>query len=373
MIRARALSLLAAGALAGASVPASALNEEEQRARIIHQANEASHIMEELGILYGDPLLDTYLQGIVDKLYPDMPGQLVIKTFKSTSFNAFAMSNGRLYIHTGTLLRLKNEAELASVLGHEGAHVTGDHIYRTVSTAKISMPILTVLGVALGAGALGQIAGVSSIMGMSRAHEREADIQGFKRMTTSGYDVSAATETFRRLLRELEALNIKQPMFFASHPAVSERIANFLAMSKQAPPGGAMYADEYLVQTASARVSALDGIVREGNGKLLVHLLEREELLATLPPFCRFHLAEGYRLRNAEGDRDKSLTAYRETLAAAPDYPPTYAALGKRLMHDGDKAGALPLLRKYLELEPQSMDKGFIELYITTLEKETAQ
>jgi len=372
MNRARAFSLLAAGALAGASLPASALNEEEQRARIIYQADEASHIIDELGILYADPVLDAYLQGIVNKLYPDMEGKLVIRTFKATAFNAFAMSNGRLYIHTGTLLRLKNEAELASVLGHEGAHVTGDHIYRTVSTAKISMPILTVLGAALGAGALGQLAGVSSIMGMSRAHEREADVQGFKRMTTAGYDATAATETFRRLLRELDALNIKQPMFFASHPAVSDRIANYLAMSKQAPAGGAMFADEYLVQTASARVAALDGILHEGNGKLLVHLLEREDLLASLPPFCRFHLAEGFRLRNAEGDRDKALAAYRETLTNAPDYAPTYAALGKRLMHDGDKAGALPLLRKYLELEPQSMDKGFIELYITTLEKETA-
>ena len=372
MIRARAFSLLAAVALTCASMNASALNEEEQRARIIYQADEATHIIDELGILYTDPVLDAYLQGIVDKLFPESGGKLVIRTFKATSFNAFAMSNGRLYIHTGTLLRLKNEAELASVLGHEGSHVYDDHIYRSVSSAKISMPILTVLGAALGAGALGQLAGVSSIMGMSRAHEREADIHGFQRISKAGYDVTAATETFQRLLRELEALNIKQPMFFASHPAVSDRIANYMAMAKQAPAGGAKFADEYLVQTASARVAALDSLLKDGNGKVLVHLLEKEDLLTTLPPFCRFHLAEGYRIRNAEGDRDKALTAYRETMAAAPDYPATYAALGKRLMHDGDKAGALPLLRKYLELEPDSVEKGFIELYITTLEKETA-
>jgi predicted Zn-dependent protease len=259
------------------------------------------------------------------------------------------------------------------VLGHEGAHYTGDHIYRAVSSAKIAMPILTVIGAALGAPALGQLAGVSSIMGMSREHEREADTQGFRRMTKAGYDGAAGAETFRRLLRELEALNIKQPIFFASHPAVSERIANFVSLSKKAGPGGVVSADEYQVQTASARVAALDAILREGNGKLLVHLLEKEDLLATLPPYCRFHLAEGYRLRNAKGDADKSLAAYRDTLAAAPDYPPTYGALGKRLMSDGDKVGALAMLRKYLELEPNSVEKGFIELYVSTLEKETAQ
>jgi len=373
MIRARAPALLAAATLACVAVPAHALNEEEQRARIAYQANEATHTIGELGILYGDPQLDAYLQGVIDKLYPDFQGKLLIHTFKATSFNAFAMPNGNLYIHTGTLLRLKNEAELASVLGHEGAHYTGDHIFRAVNSAKISMPILTVLGAALGAPALGQLAGVSSIMGMSRDHEREADNQGFQRMTRAGYDGAAGAETFRRLLRELEALNIKQPLFFASHPAVSDRIANFVSLSKRAGSGGVTYTDEYQVQTASARVAALDGILREGNGKLLVHLLEKEDLLSTLPPYCRFHLAEGYRLRKDEGDAEKSLAAYREALAIAPDYPPTYAALGKRLMNDGDKAGALPLLLKYLELEPHSVEKGFIELYVSTLEKETAQ
>jgi tetratricopeptide (TPR) repeat protein len=95
-------------------------------------------------------------------------------------------------------------------------------------------------------------------------------------------------------------------------------------------------------------------------------------LLDTLPAYCRFYLAEGYRLRNDKGDAEKALSIYRETLAASPEYPPTYAALGKRLMKDGNKPEALPLLRKYLELEPEAFDKGFIEMYVTTLEKELA-
>ena len=369
-MRIRAGAALLAGL--AAATPVSALNEMEQRARIKYQADESAHTIQELGILYGDADLDRYLQGVIDKLFPDQVGQLQIHTFKSSPFNAFAMPNGQLYIHTGTLLRLRNEAELASVLGHEGAHYTGDHIYRAISSAKVSMPLLTVLGAAIGIPALGQLAGVSSIMGMSRDHEREADNVGFDRMVKAGYDASAGAETFRRLLRELEALKIKQPMFFASHPGVSERIANFKAMASRHGPGGELFADQYLVITSAARVAALDGILRESNGKLLVHLLEREKLIDTLPPYCRYHLAEGYRLRNDKGDADKALAAYRETLVASPEYAPTYAALGKRLMNDGDKAGALPLLRKYLELEPESVEKGFIEMYVTTLEKELA-
>src|SRR5687768_11889412 len=147
-MRMRAFAVLATAALVSAAAPSYALKEEEQRARIEYQANEATHVIQELGILYGDAQLDGYLQGIVDKLYPEQAGKLQIRAFKSSPFNAFAMPNGRLYIHTGTLLRLRNEAELASVLGHEGAHFTGDHIYRSVSSAKVAMPILTILGAA---------------------------------------------------------------------------------------------------------------------------------------------------------------------------------------------------------------------------------
>lgn len=372
IVSARALAVLGTAVLVCAATPSHALKEAEQRARIEYQANEATHVIKELGMLYGDAQLDAYLQGIVDKLYPEQVGKLEIRTFKASPFNAFAMPNGKLYIHTGTLLRLRNEAELASVLGHEGAHYTGDHIYRTVSSAKVSMAILTVLGAALGAPALGQLAGVSSIMGMSREHEREADSEGFERMVKVGYDSAAGAETFRRLLRELDALKIKQPIFFASHPAVSERIANFVNFAKKSGAGGQTYTDQYLVITSPARVHALDSIVRDGNGKLLVHLLEKEDLLSTLPPYCKYHLAEGYRLRNDKGDAEKSLANYQGAIDVAPDYAPTYAALGKRLMNDGDKAGALRLLKKYLELEPNSVEKGFIEMYVTTLEKELA-
>jgi beta-barrel assembly-enhancing protease len=364
-------SVALAAVMSTASVPSSALNEPEQRARLLYQADETTQQIREKGLLYGDAELDHYLQSIVDKLYPDFAGQLEVHAIKSTAFNAFAMANGKLYVHTGALLRLRNEAELAALLGHEGAHYTGDHIYKSIQTIKMTMPIMAVLD--LGLGGLASLAGASSIMGMSRNNEREADSQGFDRMVQVGYDGTKGADTWIRLLREIETLKLKQPIFFASHPAVSERIANFKAMSAKHGPGGEAFADQYLVITSPVRIAALDAILREANGKLLVLLLEKEQLLDTLPPYCRYHLAEGYRLRNDKDDKEKALVAYRETLAAAPEYAPTYAALGKRLMNDGDKAGALPLFRKYLELEPDAFDKGFIEMYVTTLEKELAQ
>src|SRR5438093_12664148 len=78
---------------------------------------------------YNDPLLDEYLAKIGDKLTPDDvreaggPG-FKFEVLRDPTLNAFAMPNGRVYIHTGLLARLDNEAQLAMIVGHEMTHVT---------------------------------------------------------------------------------------------------------------------------------------------------------------------------------------------------------------------------------------------------------
>jgi beta-barrel assembly-enhancing protease len=220
---------------------------------------------------------------------------------------------------------------------------------------------------------LGQIAGVSSVMGMSREHEREADEVGFTRMTRAGYAADAGGTTFRRLLREIENQKTKQPIFFASHPRVQERIRNFDELAKGQSGSGATNSDRYLAVTLKARLAALDRIRKENNGKLLIFLLEGEKRLETLPSYCKFFLAEGYRLRNEAGDADRALTLYREVVENDPDYGPTYAALGRHELKAGNKSGALGMFRKFLELAPEATDRGFIEQYVTMLEKEQGQ
>jgi predicted Zn-dependent protease len=355
------------------SATAGALSEQEQRARILYEANQSSHVIQEVGALYGDQTLDSYLQQIVDRLYPEQQGRLHVHAFNATSFNAFAMPNGQLYIHIGTLLRLDSEAQLASVLGHEGAHYTQDHIYKWIHSAKISMPILTVVGASVGFAALGQIAGVSTVMGMSRDHEREADEVGFAHMVRAGYAADAGGLTFRRLLREIDNQKIKQPIFFASHPNVQERIDNFDRLARGQPAGGETRRDAYLEVTRNVRVAALDHIWKQNNGKLLVFLLEDEKLIDTLPSYGRFYLAEGYRLRNDVGDSERALALYRAVLRTDAQYAPTYAALGRYQLKAGDKTEALAMFRQYLALAPQATDREFVEQYVAMLEKETGK
>ena len=115
---------------------AHAIEEQEQRARIEFETTKFEHQIEYSELLFKDPALDDYLQEVTDRMFPDMKGKLHVRTITDPNFNAFAVSTGGIYFNTGTLLRLDDEAQLASVLGHEGTHVTADHMYRSVKTAK---------------------------------------------------------------------------------------------------------------------------------------------------------------------------------------------------------------------------------------------
>ena len=114
--------------LAGRSPAAEA--EQETRRRLDFTTAQMEREIENSGLLYAEPALDAYLQSVLDRLFPDKAGQLQVRVLRETDFNAFALANGHIYFNTGTLLRLDDEAGLASILGHEGTHVTEDHVFR---------------------------------------------------------------------------------------------------------------------------------------------------------------------------------------------------------------------------------------------------
>jgi predicted Zn-dependent protease len=373
---------------------ATALEEAEQRERIEFETKKFEGQIEHSEILFDDPELNAYLQEVTDRMFPEMKGRLRVRTFKDPEFNAFAVATGGIYFHTGTLLRLDDEAQLASVLGHEGTHVTADHMYRHVTSAKKASVITLVAGLAAaGYGVppdLVSIIGYSSMAGFSRSYEREADRGGFDRMVAAGYDAHAGAEAFARLERELTARHVSQgPYFFASHPAVKDRVETLTEFAGESPPPGERYVERYREVTLRARMSALEQIHRAGNGKVLVFLLEDEKLLGTLPPQARFYLAEGFRLRAEKAKKDskdrrsaqeieaqraedatRSIDEYQRTISEAPEFGPTWQALALHYYRVGDKPRALELFRRYVELVPDPKQSGYARQYIDALSKE---
>jgi beta-barrel assembly-enhancing protease len=346
-----------------------ALTEEQQRARLKLEVEQAEEQIRNSGDLYGDPALDAYLQSVLDRLFPDQPGKLRVRVISDSEFNAFAMPSGGIYFNTGALLRIQDEAQLASVLGHEGTHYTGDHGYLSVVHGK-STAAWMMIGVIIDP-LLAQIAAVSSMAGYSREHERDADRGGFERMAKAGYDVAAGAEIFQRLDRELVARKVPRGgYFYADHPRVAERVSSFQELAKGVANGGERDATTYLAKTEPARMAALLKIHQRSDGALLIFLLDNEGTLAQLPPSARYYLAEGFRMRNGAGDEARAQEEYLQTTATAPDFAPPYHALGMMHYRAGRKPEALAMFEKYLALDPNGKQAAYARSYVERLKKE---
>src|SRR5210317_1189349 len=115
-----------------------------------------------------DPVVKEYLDQLGNRLIESIglkKGSFTFFMINDTTVNAFAVPGGYIGVHTGLLLTAKNEAEVASVLGHEIAHVTQQHIPRMISAQKKNLlPNLATLlaGILLGGQATEAAIAISS-------------------------------------------------------------------------------------------------------------------------------------------------------------------------------------------------------------------
>jgi len=151
---------------------------------------------------------------------------------KDQSANAWAMPGGRVAIYTGILPATRNEAGLATVMGHEVAHAVARH-----GSERMSQGLLTQLGgMALGAAlsrnpsqandlfmqAYGIGAQVGVLLPYSRLQESEADHLGLIFMAMAGYDPRDALGFWHRMA-ELSRSD-SAPEFLSTHPAHQTRM-----------------------------------------------------------------------------------------------------------------------------------------------------
>jgi predicted Zn-dependent protease len=197
-----------------------------------------------------DPEIETYLNQLGYKLVSvSTRNQREFNFFvvDDPSINAFAMPGGNIGVHTGLLLAAQSESELASVVAHEIAHVTQDHIARMVAAQSQSYwPTMAALAVALLASrsnpniasaaiASTQAYSIQNQLNYSRDYEREADRLGYDMLTRSGYDPRGMTGFFNRLERANRFYDSSAPAYLRTHPLTTDRIADMQARSEAAP------------------------------------------------------------------------------------------------------------------------------------------
>ncbi|MFA6204029.1 MAG: M48 family metalloprotease [Gallionella sp.] len=154
------------------------------------------------------------------------------------SVNAFAMPGGFIGVNAGLLLTTQSESELASVLGHEIAHVTQHHLARMVAAQQgDSLASMAAIAVAILAARNNSQASQAAIAGMqaravqkqldfTRIHEQEADRVGFEILQKADFNTHAMPEFLERLQRANRLLEGNAPNYLRTHPVTSDRIAD---------------------------------------------------------------------------------------------------------------------------------------------------
>jgi predicted Zn-dependent protease len=219
----------------------------------------AQQVAQEIGLIK-DQALQNYLQSVGSAIAAKSERPNLPWTFRAVddpSPNAFALPGGYIFVTRGLLDLMNNEAELATVLGHEIGHVTARHSVQQMSQQQLAQ-------LALGVGAilsptvaqLGEAA--SQGLGLlflkyGRDDERQADDLGFRYALNQGYDVRYMDDVFRSLQRLGESSKESPlPSWLATHPGEAERIQTIDNKLAQLQPS----------QLANAKVSAQEYMQR---------------------------------------------------------------------------------------------------------------
>ena len=179
--------------------------------------------------IYNNSAINRYINTIGEKLARNSSRTNIPYTFQvvdDKSINAFATMGGFVYVNTGLIATAENESELASVIGHEIAHVAARHSIKQMREQAIAQGALSVAG--LDRNIAVQL-GVELAFNLphSRGDELEADELGLANLKKAGYATSGMITFFEKLL---EKSGSSPPSFLSTHPATSARIRRLQAM-----------------------------------------------------------------------------------------------------------------------------------------------
>lgn len=175
------------------------------------------------------------------------------KLVEDKAINAWCMPGGKIVVYTGILPITKDEAGLATVMGHEVAHALANHGAQRMSASQLQQ--LGAVGVALATGSQSQerqqmwqqYYGIGSNVGLmlpfSRSHESEADNIGLTLMAIAGYNPDSAVAFWERM--SAAAGGGKTPELLSTHPSDATRIGNIKKLIPGAKATGAKFGQKF--------------------------------------------------------------------------------------------------------------------------------
>ena len=336
------------------------------------EMDEQERMLKQSKFLVTDPALNGYVRGVLCRTVGDERCKAArIYIVRTPYFNASMAPNGTMMVYSGLLLRMRDEAQLAAVLGHEFTHFEKQHtlrLFKDIRAKTDALSWLRFIPIPY-VGLLSQIALIGGIYSFSRDMEREADAGSIQELARAGYDAREASAIWEQLGAELDATaevrghksqKNKNGGLFATHPKSTERMATLReqanAMALADP--GAKLAEEYRAALKDWWPRLIDDQIK------LQDFGGTEYLLATLAgsdtagwtPDLLYARGELFRSRGQAGDFEQAVALYGQAIAKGGALPEAWRGLGLAKLRLGQAAEGKAALRDYLTKKPEAED-----------------
>jgi len=195
------------------------------------------------------PKTKRYVECVANAIIAELPAMWQsqaweIAVFADDSANAFALPGGKIGVHTGLLKVAKNQNQLATVIGHEVAHVLSRHGAERVSQQMgLQLALETSNAISQSKmnnqgnqkmlmSALGLGAQFGVLLPFSRSHESEADLYGLDLMARAGFDPRQSVNLWQNM--DAASGGNRPPQFMSTHPNPDKRIEKLAAYMQHA-------------------------------------------------------------------------------------------------------------------------------------------
>jgi beta-barrel assembly-enhancing protease len=355
-----------------ASVTPDYLPTEKDERGLWMQMDELEREIKKSNFVIKDQALNDYVRGVFCKTVGQAECAPVrIYIMRTPYFNATMAPNGMMQVWSGLLLRIRDEAQLSAVLGHEYTHYKKKHSVQLFKKIKKNLAIGNFLGgLGLG-GALGQMLLVSDIFANSREMETESDSESIPMMVNAGYDPMAASKIWEQLRAEMDATAVarekksrkdKNGGIFATHPPSLERVNNLrsLAQKQSSSQTATLNRSAYVKALGPLWPQIVDDQIKLndfGATDFLLGSLAQEGWTADL----NFARGELYRSRGRPEDLTQAVGFYTQAVADPQVPVEAWRGLGLAKLRSGDASGK-EALKTYLKLKPDASDKAMMAM-----------
>lgn len=339
------------------------------------EADERERVQRDSRSLVKDPALNAYVRGVLCRTVgEDRCRSVRLYIDEVPAFNAYMTPNGAMVVWTGLLLRVRSEAELGAILGHEFGHFELRHSLKDFKSHRTGTDLMAWASILVRNSANIQYATVGQMYAFSRDQEREADMTGFQYLARSQYPSSAAADVWEHVMGEADATAIGRrgrvqhkyvAGVFATHPTDLARATYLRAASIEAHDVKPPIVDTHQAAMAKWLPVFLNDQIKlndfGGSEYLLAYLAEGSGW--TTPLLC----ARGdlYRERGNPRDLVSAAQFYQEAIGKGDAPPEAYRGLGLALLRSQQVVEGQAALATYLRLKPAATDAALIATLIS--------